>query len=115
MFNNWNFEDCRQFWTLFPHTPDNSFLGFVVDSNQRNSTLFKSNQAVLYGKEGWYAYGKEAYLNTIGETMELHSTFKVGGVLASEFQPVDVIKLTRSGYRSKFTQSCDQPWCPPGS
>ena len=87
MFNNWGFESLHQFWTLFPHTPDNSFLGFVVEpsaslsnvsSSSSSFSLKKKNQAVVYGKEGWYSQGKEAYIDTIGETMQIHSTFKVG-------------------------------------
>ena len=84
MFNNWGFENLGQFWTLFPHTPDNSFLGFVVEPSSSlsnvssSSSLKKKNQAVVYGKEGWYSQGKEAYIDTIGETMQIHSTFKVG-------------------------------------
>lgn len=79
MFNGWNFEDSRQFWTLFPHTPDNSFLGFVVEPVAMAEGSQKKNQAVLYGKESYYAYGKTDYLNTLGEMIELHSTFKDRG------------------------------------
>ncbi len=77
MFNNWNFESSQQFWTLFPHSPDNSFLGFVVDTPNTTSATTKENQAVIYGKEAWYRYGKEELLDTIGAIIELHSTFKV--------------------------------------
>ena len=81
MFNNWGFENPRQFWTLFPHTPDNSFLGFVVEpSTSLTNVSSKRNQAVIYGKEGWYSQGKEGYIDTIGETMQVHSTFKVSPV-----------------------------------
>ena len=84
MFSNWNFEEPRQFWTLFPHTPDNSFLGFVVGGHAEGlSNETKKPQGVIYGKESWYSLGKESYLNTIGEVMELHSTFKVGVVRGS--------------------------------
>jgi len=44
-------QDPRQFWTLFPHTPDNSFLGFVVEPVAMAADV-KKNQAVIYGKEG---------------------------------------------------------------
>ncbi len=80
MYNNWNFEEPRQFWTLFPHTPDNTFLGFVVEApviSSLNETLKRENQGVVYGKEAWYSFGKEDYLNTIGEVIQLHATFKV--------------------------------------
>lgn len=76
MFTNWNFEvhtstkyssllplshvfptsaasqEPRQFWTLFPHTPDNSFLGFVVEPVAIETGIVKKNQGVVYGKEG---------------------------------------------------------------
>ena len=46
-------QDLRQFWTLFPHTPDNSFLGFVVEPVAMATDMDKKkNQGVLYGKEG---------------------------------------------------------------
>lgn len=82
MYSNWNFEEPRQFWTLFPHTPDNSFLGFVVEKATTPPAMRPANetrrtQGVLYGKEAWYAFGKEDYLNTLGEVLELHATFKV--------------------------------------
>ncbi len=83
MFNNWNFESPRQFWNLFPHTPDNSFLGFVVQTRPLNTTApVKLNQAVIYGKEAWYRHGNEELLNTVGEFIELHSTFKVSIIFA---------------------------------
>lgn len=78
MFSNWNFEDLRQFWTMYPHTPDNSFLGFVVEPVTMTTTT-KKNQGVLYGKEAYYGYGKAGFLNTLGEMIELHSTFKGHG------------------------------------
>ena len=54
-------QDLRQFWTLFPHTPDNSFLGFVVEPVAMATDIEKKkNQGVLYGKEGttaaWLVY-----------------------------------------------------------
>ena len=46
-------QSLRQIWTLYPHTPDNSFLGFVMEqpSNSPSHTKRK-NQAVIYDKEG---------------------------------------------------------------
>ncbi|KAL5494090.1 hypothetical protein EMCRGX_G015362 [Ephydatia muelleri] len=75
-FTNWNFEDTRQFWTLFPHTPDNSFLGFVVEKGSIDPSIERKNQAVLYGKDSNYVKGKESFVQTIGEIVEIHSTFK---------------------------------------
>lgn len=37
---------------LSAHTPDNSFLGFVVGSNKKNTTAIrKKNIGLVYGKE----------------------------------------------------------------
>ncbi|XP_041039038.1 alpha-1,6-mannosylglycoprotein 6-beta-N-acetylglucosaminyltransferase A-like isoform X7 [Carcharodon carcharias] len=46
----------KQFYNMFPHTPDNSFLGFVVEQhlNRSNTTLLnkiqRTNKALVYGK-----------------------------------------------------------------
>ena len=49
-------QDPRQFWTLFPHTPDNSFLGFVVEPIAMAAGTTKKNQGVIYGKEStWHS------------------------------------------------------------
>ncbi len=80
MFNIWMLEDPRQFWTLFPHTPDNSFLGFVVEAPPTvapKSDVVRKNQGVLYGKDGRYLYGKEKFVRLIADMVEVHSTFKV--------------------------------------
>ena len=39
-------------WTLYPHTPDNSFLGFAMPPPSFSALPVKKNQAVIYGKEG---------------------------------------------------------------
>lgn len=39
--------------TFYPHTPDNSFLGYVVEkSTLTGSSNRRKNQGVVYGKEG---------------------------------------------------------------
>ena len=43
----------KQLWTLYPHTPDNSFLGFAMQLPDHTVPRSeRKNQAVLYGKEG---------------------------------------------------------------
>ena len=43
----------KQLWTLYPHTPDNSFLGFAMQLPDHTVPRSKrKNQAVLYGKKG---------------------------------------------------------------
>ena len=44
-------------WTLYPHTPDNSFLGFAMQLPQDPPPRSKrKNQSVLYGKSGSNEY-----------------------------------------------------------
>ncbi|XP_040057279.2 alpha-1,6-mannosylglycoprotein 6-beta-N-acetylglucosaminyltransferase A-like [Gasterosteus aculeatus] len=69
-----------QFYTMFPHTPDNTFLGFVVqhqlsakETERLNSTK-RQNQALVYGKRHTFWEGKEAYLDVIHKHMEVHGT-----------------------------------------
>ncbi|KAM6972584.1 alpha-1,6-mannosylglycoprotein 6-beta-N-acetylglucosaminyltransferase B-like [Aplochiton taeniatus] len=74
----WNL-DCRQYMTMFPHTPDNSFMGFVSEelnetekwSIQQNKV---DNMAVVYGKEPSMWKGKEGFLQILHSYMEVHGT-----------------------------------------
>uniref|UniRef100_A0A3B4ZEN9 alpha-1,6-mannosyl-glycoprotein 6-beta-N-acetylglucosaminyltransferase n=1 Tax=Stegastes partitus TaxID=144197 RepID=A0A3B4ZEN9_9TELE len=69
-----------QFYTMFPHTPDNTFLGFVVQHQliSKESEQFKStkrqNQALVYGKRAAYWKGKEAYVDVIHKYLNVHGT-----------------------------------------
>ncbi|XP_022519799.2 alpha-1,6-mannosylglycoprotein 6-beta-N-acetylglucosaminyltransferase B [Astyanax mexicanus] len=76
----WNL-NSRQYMTMFPHTPDNSFMGFV--SEELNKTEKRSiqqnkvrNMAVVYGKEAsmWKLQGKEKFLQILHRYMEVHGT-----------------------------------------
>ncbi|KAM4608651.1 alpha-1,6-mannosylglycoprotein 6-beta-N-acetylglucosaminyltransferase A-like [Polymixia lowei] len=73
-----------QFYTMFPHTPDNTFLGFVVEQPlsseeaQRLQSTKRNNQALVYGKKAEFWKGKRAYLDLIHEHFEIHGT-AVGG------------------------------------
>ncbi|XP_031821416.1 alpha-1,6-mannosylglycoprotein 6-beta-N-acetylglucosaminyltransferase B isoform X4 [Sarcophilus harrisii] len=76
----WNFNP-KQFMTMFPHTPDNSFMGFVSEElNSTEKDLIKnnkaSNMAVVYGKEAsiWKMQGKEKFLGILNKYMEIHGT-----------------------------------------
>ncbi|KAK7929917.1 hypothetical protein WMY93_006312 [Mugilogobius chulae] len=76
----WNL-DSRQYMTMFPHTPDNSFMGFVSeelnDTEKRNIQQNKvNNMAVVYGKEPsmWKLQGKEGFLQILHRYMEVHGT-----------------------------------------
>uniref|UniRef100_A0A671V9N8 alpha-1,6-mannosyl-glycoprotein 6-beta-N-acetylglucosaminyltransferase n=1 Tax=Sparus aurata TaxID=8175 RepID=A0A671V9N8_SPAAU len=74
----WNL-NARQYMTMFPHTPDNSFMGFV--SEELNETEKRSiqqnkvnNMAVVYGKEASMWKGKEGFLQILHRYMEVHGT-----------------------------------------
>uniref|UniRef100_A0A3P9IEC6 alpha-1,6-mannosyl-glycoprotein 6-beta-N-acetylglucosaminyltransferase n=1 Tax=Oryzias latipes TaxID=8090 RepID=A0A3P9IEC6_ORYLA len=75
----WNL-NSRQYMTMFPHTPDNSFMGFV--SEELNATEKRSiqqnkvnNMAVVYGKEAsMWKQGKESFLEILHRYMEVHGT-----------------------------------------
>uniref|UniRef100_A0A667ZAZ1 alpha-1,6-mannosyl-glycoprotein 6-beta-N-acetylglucosaminyltransferase n=1 Tax=Myripristis murdjan TaxID=586833 RepID=A0A667ZAZ1_9TELE len=69
-----------QFNTMFPHTPDNTFLGFVVEhplSSKQTQLLHSTTrrkQALVYGKRATFWEGKGAYLDLIHKYFELHGT-----------------------------------------
>ncbi|XP_037118589.1 alpha-1,6-mannosylglycoprotein 6-beta-N-acetylglucosaminyltransferase B-like isoform X1 [Syngnathus acus] len=76
----WNL-NARQYMTMFPHTPDNSFMGFVSeelnDTEKRSIRENKVNSmAVVYGKEAsmWKLQGKEGFLQILHKYMEVHGT-----------------------------------------
>ncbi|XP_028842246.1 alpha-1,6-mannosylglycoprotein 6-beta-N-acetylglucosaminyltransferase B-like isoform X2 [Denticeps clupeoides] len=74
----WNL-NCRQFMTMFPHTPDNSFMGFVAEvMNETDKRITRLNKvdsmAVVYGKEPSMWKGKEKFLAILHRYMEIHGT-----------------------------------------
>ncbi|XP_032858285.1 alpha-1,6-mannosylglycoprotein 6-beta-N-acetylglucosaminyltransferase B isoform X3 [Tyto alba] len=80
---NWGYWNLQptQFMTMFPHTPDNSFMGFVSEElNKTERQFIKSNKvssmAVVYGKEAsiWKLQGKEKFLAILNKYMEIHGT-----------------------------------------
>uniref|UniRef100_A0A8C0EIH8 alpha-1,6-mannosyl-glycoprotein 6-beta-N-acetylglucosaminyltransferase n=1 Tax=Bubo bubo TaxID=30461 RepID=A0A8C0EIH8_BUBBB len=80
---NWGYWNLQptQFMTMFPHTPDNSFMGFVSEElNKTEKQFIKSNKvssmAVVYGKEAsiWKVGGKEKFLTILNKYMEIHGT-----------------------------------------
>ncbi|KAK2147200.1 hypothetical protein LSH36_564g01050 [Paralvinella palmiformis] len=68
----------QQFFTMFPHSPDNSFMGFVVEEHLNESEsltmMEKKDQAVVYGKAEYMWQGKEDYLAIIHKRLEVHGT-----------------------------------------
>lgn len=83
-YAKWNFEDTRQFYTFYPDTHDNTFLGFVVQNlNIENSNISvkKSNTpiAVIYGKNPLAIHSHKSNIRLIqllSEHFEVHSTFR---------------------------------------
>ncbi|XP_069809979.1 alpha-1,6-mannosylglycoprotein 6-beta-N-acetylglucosaminyltransferase B isoform X1 [Dendropsophus ebraccatus] len=78
---NWGYWNLhpKQFMTMFPHTPDNSFMGFVTDElneteRQQVAQNKVRNMAVVYGKEAAMWKGKEKFLAVLHKHMEVHGT-----------------------------------------
>uniref|UniRef100_A0AAZ3SFV0 alpha-1,6-mannosyl-glycoprotein 6-beta-N-acetylglucosaminyltransferase n=1 Tax=Oncorhynchus tshawytscha TaxID=74940 RepID=A0AAZ3SFV0_ONCTS len=74
----WNL-NSRQYMTMFPHTPDNSFMGFVSEelNDTEKSSIMQNkvnNMAVVYGKEASMWKGKEGFLQILHRYMEVHGT-----------------------------------------
>lgn len=79
ILSSWGGQDLnpRQFFTMFPHSPDNSFMGFVVEHHLNDSIPEdhkRNNIAVVYGKQEYMWEGKRAYLDVIKERLEIHGT-----------------------------------------
>ncbi|XP_013415408.1 alpha-1,6-mannosylglycoprotein 6-beta-N-acetylglucosaminyltransferase A [Lingula anatina] len=68
----------QQFYTMFPHTPDNSFLGFVIERhNARDGvkqTIRIQNQSLVYAKREYMWEGKQAFIDVIREFFDVHAT-----------------------------------------
>ncbi|XP_023678110.1 alpha-1,6-mannosylglycoprotein 6-beta-N-acetylglucosaminyltransferase A-like [Paramormyrops kingsleyae] len=78
-WGKWNLNP-QQFNTMFPHTPDNTFLGFVVEQHLNASDIRhiddikRQNQSLVYGKVDNFWKDKKAYLDIIHSYMEVHGT-----------------------------------------
>ncbi|XP_004626430.1 alpha-1,6-mannosylglycoprotein 6-beta-N-acetylglucosaminyltransferase A [Octodon degus] len=78
-WGKWNLNP-QQFYTMFPHTPDNSFLGFVVEQHLNSSDIHhineikRQNQSLVYGKVDSFWKNKKVYLDIIHTYMEVHAT-----------------------------------------
>ncbi|PWA33211.1 hypothetical protein CCH79_00013610, partial [Gambusia affinis] len=78
---NWGYWNLhgQQYMTMFPHTPDNSFMGFVAEElNETERMLIQrnkvNNMAVVYGKDASMWKGKENFLTILHRYMEIHGT-----------------------------------------
>ncbi|XP_072298625.1 alpha-1,6-mannosylglycoprotein 6-beta-N-acetylglucosaminyltransferase B-like [Eucyclogobius newberryi] len=78
---NWGYWNLNalQYMTMFPHTPDNSFMGFVVEEVNETERLSIQknkvhNMAVVYGKDASMWKGKDRFLELLHHHMEIHGT-----------------------------------------
>ncbi|XP_058050072.1 alpha-1,6-mannosylglycoprotein 6-beta-N-acetylglucosaminyltransferase A [Ahaetulla prasina] len=78
-WGKWNLNP-QQFYTMFPHTPDNSFLGFVVEEYLNSSdikhfnVIKRQDQSLVYGKVDNFWKDKKSYLDVIHTYTEVHGT-----------------------------------------
>ena len=71
-----------QYLTLYPHTHDNSFLGFVVHDALNSTSLVKrkKDRALLYAKRTSYVDNdNKRFLKIVSEYFEIHATSLVDG------------------------------------
>ncbi|XP_070847125.1 alpha-1,6-mannosylglycoprotein 6-beta-N-acetylglucosaminyltransferase B-like [Chaetodon trifascialis] len=78
LWGSWGLQPL-QYMTMFPHTPDNSFLGFVSEEaaseEVREEELDRKDRiAVVYGKQDYMWQGKSEYVGVISEELETHAT-----------------------------------------
>uniref|UniRef100_A0A3P8PE75 alpha-1,6-mannosyl-glycoprotein 6-beta-N-acetylglucosaminyltransferase n=1 Tax=Astatotilapia calliptera TaxID=8154 RepID=A0A3P8PE75_ASTCA len=79
LWGSWDLQPL-QYMTMFPHTPDNSFLGFVSEGTVRKGSELepvsykKDRIAVVYGKQDYMWQGKYEYVKVISEELETHAT-----------------------------------------
>jgi len=74
--------NLKQFNTMFPHSPDNTFLGFVVGRKvDENEVINKKPIALVYGKHAsmWQDSQKNKLLDIVSEYFEVHATIGVPG------------------------------------
>ncbi|XP_048773729.2 alpha-1,6-mannosylglycoprotein 6-beta-N-acetylglucosaminyltransferase A-like isoform X2 [Ostrea edulis] len=82
ILTSWGGQDLlpQQLFTMFPHSPDNSFMGFVVEQHLNDSDvkgIKRENWALIYGKNDYMYEGKIDYLETIKRSLEVHGTVYV--------------------------------------
>ncbi|XP_065179314.1 alpha-1,6-mannosylglycoprotein 6-beta-N-acetylglucosaminyltransferase A-like isoform X2 [Sycon ciliatum] len=88
MFTKFDLESYKQYLTLYPHSPDNSFLGHVGKLGVDDISGKRKNQAVVYGKESKFFEGNTALLKTISKYFEIHTTVPEGKELEKVLKDV---------------------------
>lgn len=70
----WQF-NLKQYMTLFPHTPDNSFLGFAVtQKTNEDVTTKKKHWALVYGKQNYMWKGCTPFLSVLRKYVHVQAT-----------------------------------------
>ncbi|KAK4473497.1 hypothetical protein MN116_002860 [Schistosoma mekongi] len=68
--------NLQQFYTFFPHSPDNTFLGFVAEIFPFKSKSINQSSSkpigLVYGKEAYMWTNKTNYLKILSDYFELH-------------------------------------------
>ncbi|KAE9551132.1 hypothetical protein FO519_005667 [Halicephalobus sp. NKZ332] len=73
--------ELQQFLTMYPHTDDNTFLGFVVETFEKESEESeKQNITLIYGKEKYMWNDTKEVLETISKFTEIHATVADAGL-----------------------------------
>ncbi|KAJ7372831.1 Alpha-1,6-mannosylglycoprotein 6-beta-N-acetylglucosaminyltransferase A [Desmophyllum pertusum] len=86
-----------QILTMYPHSPDNSFLGFAVPRRSgEHETLLKRNKtrnaALVYGKEPEFWKGYANYINAVKRHFsEVHATLGGTKEIRQQYVPEYVI------------------------
>ncbi|XP_047464381.1 alpha-1,6-mannosylglycoprotein 6-beta-N-acetylglucosaminyltransferase B-like [Mugil cephalus] len=75
LWGSWGLQPL-QYMTMFPHTPDNSFLGFASEEAVREDEpeTRRDRIAVVYGKQDYMWQGKSEYVEVVSEELETHAT-----------------------------------------
>ncbi|VDN39897.1 unnamed protein product [Gongylonema pulchrum] len=60
--------------TMFPHTDDNTFLGFVVEMHPVNENVSRRNATLVYGKAAYMWNGSRPLIETVQKFTEIHAT-----------------------------------------
>uniref|UniRef100_A0A7E4USP5 alpha-1,6-mannosyl-glycoprotein 6-beta-N-acetylglucosaminyltransferase n=1 Tax=Panagrellus redivivus TaxID=6233 RepID=A0A7E4USP5_PANRE len=68
--------DLGQFLTLYPHTDDNTFLGFVVETFEPDESekIVREARTLVYGKEEYMWKDANATLETVRKFTEIDAT-----------------------------------------
>ncbi|MCP9258028.1 hypothetical protein DINM_001192 [Dirofilaria immitis] len=62
--------DLQQFMTMFPHTDDNTFLGFAVEMHPVNQNIKRDNITLVYGKAGYMWKNAKRLIETVRKFTE---------------------------------------------